>query len=656
MQVDSSVGRRGLGILAVGVLIGGVLTTGTMKATEVAASSILIVDSVADTVDPGDGALTLREAITTANTRNGTTVSFSLPDPATITLTSSLPEIKKPVTISGPGEASLTIDSATFRPFFINGGNTTITDLSLTGAPPAIAHFGSLIHNTKATTILQRITVENVTMMGSAWGTLIYNKESNSFLTIQDSTYRNNSADDSSYLIQANHGSTDSGVPADNVVTIEGSTFVDNEDFITLRAQRTMIVRNSTFLRNYQAASFVGSGNHEFHNNRIEANSLGAEINPWKNDARGWFFHNTVTDNQFINNAGYGLSTSVTAPATATITGNTFSGNSPDLLYNGSSTVPSGIAATNTFVAGPIPALSSSSVPFGSMSVGATSADSSITFSNTGGSSLTINVGGITIAGGDDTDYMVTGGTCSAGATVTAGGSCTIDLAFAPTQSGARSATLTVATSAGSVAAALSGTGLSAPPTPVPAVPASAPMDVGATEGDRSLSVSWAAPASAGSFPITHYQVTTRPSSGSCLVSAETTGCLLEGLSNITEYQVRVRALTGAGWGAWSEPVSVTPQPESPQTSILISGARSQGVVQVVGEVVDGEIDSATVWARMPGQAHYSAQQEVRTTRDGQRFTWQMATRKRVYVFVRATLPGGQQLRSNRIIIPRFFR
>ncbi len=623
-----------------------------MNATEVAASSILIVDSTADTVNSSDGVLTLREAIITANSGNGYTITFSLPDPAVITLTSSLPQFTKQVTISGPGESSLTVDSGTFRPFFINGGNTTVTDMTLTGTPPADRNFGSLIHNTKATTIFRRVTVENIMLTGSAWGNIVYNKESDSFLTIQDSTFRNNSADDSSYLIQANHGSTDSGVPANNVVTIEGSTFVDNEDFITLRAQRTMIVRDSTFLRNYQAASFVGAGNHEFHNNRIEANSLGAEINPWKSDAKGWFFHNTVTDNQFINNADYGLSTSVTAPATATVTGNTFSGNTPDLIYNGSSTVPAGIAATNTFIAGPAPTptLSSASVPFGSITVGATSVTSSITFSNTGGSSLTINGGGITITGIDDGHYTVTGGTCNAGATVAVGGSCTIDLAFAPTQSGARSATLTVATSAGSVTAGLSGTGLTAPPQPTPAVPASAPVDVVVTGGDSSASVLWAAPESSGSFPITHYQVTTRPSGGSCLVSAETTGCTLEGLSNGTEYEVRVRALTGAGWGARSEPVSVTPVAAP---AIVVTGSRTGRMVSVVGEVSGMSTGSVSVWVRWPGQVRYAVAESIRVARGKQDVTWQRRTNKRVYVFFQAVGEDGQKTRSNRIIIPR---
>lgn len=549
VSVVSPVGRRGLGILAVGALIGGVLTTGTMNATEVAASSTLVVDSVADTVDPGDGVLTLREAITTANTRNGTTISFSLPDPATITLTSSLPEIKKPVTISGPGEASLTIDSATFRPFYINGGNTTITDLSLTGAPAAIPYFGSLIHNTKATTILQRITMENVTMTGSAWGTLIYNKESNSFLTIQDSTFSGNSADDSSYLIQANHGSTDSGVPADNVVSIEGSTFVDNEDFVVLQAQRTMLVSDSTFLRNYQAVSFIGAGDHVFDNNRVEANSQGAQINPWKNDARGWFFHNTVTDNQFINNDGFGLSSSVVAPASATITGNTFAGNSPDLLYNGSSTVPAGIASTNTFTSSP----SAPAVP-------------------------------------------------------------------------------------------------EPPAVPDPPLPASAPVEVSATPGDGSAQVAWSAPVRSGSFPISHYQVSTLPRGGACLVSAETTGCSLEGLSNGSEYEVRVRALTGAGWGSWSDAVSVTPVAVP---AIVVTGSRTGRMVSVVGEVSGMSSGSVSVWVRWPGQARYAVAESVRVTRGRQDVTWQRRTNKRVYVFFQAVGDDGQKARSHRIIIPR---
>lgn len=620
----SPVGRRGIGILAVGALISSLLATGTLNATEVAASSTLIVNSAADTVDPSDGVLTLREAITEANTGNGYTITFSLPDPATITLTSSLPEIKTSVTISGPGEASLTIDSGTFRPFSIKGGsttiNTTITDLSLTGTPPAIAFFGSLIHNTKATTILQRITVENVTMTGSAWESLIYNKESNSFLTIRDSTFNGNSADDSSYLIQANHGSTDSGLAADNVVTIERSTFVDNLDFVVLQAQRTMLVSDSTFVRNYQAVSFIGSGNHVFDNNRVEANSQGAQINPWKNDSRGWFFHNTVTDNQFINNGGYGLSTSVVAPASATITGNTFGGNAPDLIYNGSSTVPAGIAATNTFTASTF----------------------TLTYDGNGSTGGTVPVDGVSYSGG------ATATVANPGPLVRAGYDF-VNWNTAPDGSGTTAAPGSSMTINANVILYAQWRLSPAPPT----IPASAPMTVTVSAGDDSALVSWSPPQSNGSFPITHYEVSTQPRAASCVVPAEVMQCELSGVRNGTEYEVRVRALTGAGWGSWSEPMSVTPQPAQDAASIVITGSRNGAMVQVAGQVTGMDLGEVTVMVRWPGQRVYSPVRTLKVDRSEGDLLWQRRTKKKVYVYFQTTDLPGERVRSNRVIIPR---
>ena len=608
----------------------GLLASGMAVAIAPVAQAASATFTVTTTADSGAGSL--RQAITDANlTADDDTIVFSLPNPSTITLASSLPQITKPLTISGPGESHLTIDAGgTNRVFFINAGNTVITDLTLTGSTSTDSNYGALIHNTKATS-----TIRNVTITNNSGRRLVYNKEGGSYLTIDRSTFSNNL----NYSVHNDHG----GV-SNNVITITFSSFTNNA--YAIFSYRRILVSDSTFTGNQQALYATGPGHQEFIDNTVTSNSNGVLINPSTANADSA----TITGNMFSSNAGYGLSTSVTAPATATITGNTFSGNTPDLNYNGSSTVPAGIAATNTFMGGPTPTISSANMSFGPTTVGTTSAASSITFSNTGGSSLTINGGGITITGVDNADYAVTGGTCVAGATITAGGSCTIDLAFAPTRAGARSATLDVATSAGSVSATLSGTGVSAPPKPAPAVPASAPLDVVAAGGDASAAMTWAAPATIGSFPITHYQVTTQPGGGACLVSAESTACTLEGLSNGTEYEVKVRALTGAGWGAWSAAVSVTPMAT---TKVVLTGSRTGSMVQVVGEVSGMQSGSVSVWVRLPGQARYSVAKRIQVTRSKQDVTWERRTNKRVYVFLQAVTDDGERTRSNRVVIPR---
>ena len=106
--------------------------------------------------------------------------------------------------------------------------------------------------------------------------------------------------------------------------------------------------------------------------------------------------------------------------------------------------------------------------------------------------------------------------------------------------------------------------GTPAPPGPV-FVP-SAPRDVRAVAGDRSAVVSWSAPASSGSFPVSNYRATSSPGGQTCLVTV--TSCDVTGLSNGVTYTFTVEALNGAGWGPAGGPSNavtpggVTPAPE----------------------------------------------------------------------------------------------
>lgn len=195
------------------------------------------------------------------------------------------------------------------------------------------------------------------------------------------------------------------------------------------------------------------------------------------------------------------------------------------------------------------------------------------------------------------------------------------------------------------------------PPTPTPSTPPSSPRDVSAAAGDGSAMVTWSAPASSGSFPVTNYQVQATPGGQSCLVSAPTLSCEMNGLTNGTSYAFTVRALSGAGWSSWSSPSDpVTPTPPNPpvEQTIVISGSRStQGPsreVRIMGTTT-GFDEGAVLrpWLRFPGQNGFRtglARIEVSSSGD---FTWKRRTAKKVAMYV-ASADGD--VRSNRVVIP----
>jgi len=105
----------------------------------------------------------------------------------------------------------------------------------------------------------------------------------------------------------------------------------------------------------------------------------------------------------------------------------------------------------------PLASLSSTSLNFGNELVGTTSATNKVTFSNPSGPALTIS--SIAVTGTNATDFSQTN-TCGTG--LAAGASCTITVTFKPTQTGPRTASVTITdNAAGSPQTiSLSGTGL----------------------------------------------------------------------------------------------------------------------------------------------------------------------------------------------------
>jgi len=97
------------------------------------------------------------------------------------------------------------------------------------------------------------------------------------------------------------------------------------------------------------------------------------------------------------------------------------------------------------------------SLAFGNVDVGVTSAVQTITLTNSG----VVNATALTYTSGNAAEFPVAG-TC--GSTLAAGASCALDVAYAPSAAGADSATLTITHSSGTLSISLSGTGLTGQP------------------------------------------------------------------------------------------------------------------------------------------------------------------------------------------------
>ncbi len=192
--------------------------------------------------------------------------------------------------------------------------------------------------------------------------------------------------------------------------------------------------------------------------------------------------------------------------------------------------------------------------------------------------------------------------------------------------------------------------GSPAPPTPTPPTPAGAPSDIKATSGDNSAVVTWVAPASSGSYPITDYQAIASPGGRTCLVPAPALSCEITGLTNGAAYTFTVQALTGAGWGpASSASNAVTPEPSTSPT-IVITGYRGSGANtgRVYANGTTTSLAGETVRARVKvtGEPDYR-DGSTRTVSGDETFTWQRKTGKKTYVYF-----THDQTRSNSITIP----
>ena len=184
------------------------------------------------------------------------------------------------------------------------------------------------------------------------------------------------------------------------------------------------------------------------------------------------------------------------------------------------------------------------------------------------------------------------------------------------------------------------------PNPPAPAVPASAPRDVSAIAGDASASVSWTAPASSGSYPVTNYLVMSAPSGQMCLTSTLT--CDVTGLSNGTAYTFTVKALTGAGWSSPSAPSNAVTPLAAPKPTITISGSHQFGyyyrLISVTGTTTGlGMGAILNPWVRLGDGAWTQGATTIRVNADGT-FYWSRRAGGQASVYV--ATPAGD-VRSN---------
>ncbi|MBM3687470.1 MAG: hypothetical protein FJW85_10775 [Actinobacteria bacterium] len=185
------------------------------------------------------------------------------------------------------------------------------------------------------------------------------------------------------------------------------------------------------------------------------------------------------------------------------------------------------------------------------------------------------------------------------------------------------------------------------PNPPAPAVPASAPQDVVAIAGDASASVSWSAPASSGSFAVSNYLVTSSPSGRTCLTAS--LSCSVADLSNGTAYTFTVKALTGAGWSAASDPSNAVTPVAAPKPSITITGLRAGDRIAVSGTTtgfgMGGELKP---WIRPTGKDSFTQGVATILVGMGGTFEWGRRAGKQVSVYV--ATPDGS-VRSNTVTI-----
>ncbi len=300
------------------------------------------VTSLADDGSTG----TLRWAIETANANeNRNEINFQEGLTGTITLTSNLPNISSDMTITGPGAELITISGNNqFSMFTIttSGLSLAISNMSFTENTSASGS-GSIFYASRSTIIATSITV-----FGNSNSFAFYTRESNSFITMTNSTFLNNSG----ILFGSDHGNTPNttGVDSDyqNRLTVTNSSFRENTGTI-FNTQRYVKIDDCEFLNNSgKIGSFGGLNRFQVLNTTFINNTRNPLFSFWSAlSSSGWGLatfstnHHLFDGNHFEGNTGTVINTgSVNDQSKTTITNNTFINNGTN--WSGSPIVTEG--------------------------------------------------------------------------------------------------------------------------------------------------------------------------------------------------------------------------------------------------------------------------------------------------------------------------
>lgn len=234
--------------MAISIAAGVLIAVPVLPAPDArAASATFTVTSTADS-----GAGSLRQAIVDAeSTADDDTIVFdaSFSTPQTITLSTALPTITKPLTIIGPGQDLLTIDGGgAVRPFYLVGDGTVppmqvnISDLTIDNGA---ANKGAGAYLMKSEATFTRVTLSNNASTSSGGAlqvefsgvTLIDSTlEDNSAATYGGGIYTDYTLVDSTYTyldvrgstIQRNAAASGGGIFAFRSFTLTDDTIADN--------------------------------------------------------------------------------------------------------------------------------------------------------------------------------------------------------------------------------------------------------------------------------------------------------------------------------------------------------------------------------------------------------------------------------------------
>jgi trimeric autotransporter adhesin len=167
----------------------------------------------------------------------------------------------------------------------------------------------------------------------------------------------------------------------------------------------------------------------------------------------------------------------------------------------------------------PVANISPASLTLDPTAIGATSAAQNVTVSNSGNAALSI--GSITLS--NTADYVIAGGTCSAGGTVAAAASCTVSVAFKPAAGavGTRTGSLSIAHNAAGSPGAVSLTG-NATAALAPVASMTASLAFGSVNVNSTSGVQTATLANSGNAPMSLTAISTGSSEfavsgGSCV-------------------------------------------------------------------------------------------------------------------------------------------